>query len=134
VKAGVIGLIRFLPFDSELPGWGEALAAAGLFSAFYGVAVGITQPNPKAVLAYSSVSQMGLLAAVLGMGVAAGDSGVPHAAAFYATNHILVKGGLFLCWLRKRVQRAPHAFWARSLSGQSGSFVNGKPQACCFSR
>lgn len=96
VKAGVIGLIRFLPFDSPLPGWGEALAAAGLFSAFYGVAIGITQPNPKTVLAYSSVSQMGLLAAVLGMGVAAGDSGVPLAAAFYATNHTLAKGGLFL--------------------------------------
>ena len=96
VKAGVIGLIRFLPFDTALPNWGEALAAAGLFSAFYGVAVGITQPNPKTVLAYSSVSQMGLLATVLGMGVAVGDSSVPVAVAFYATNHILVKGGLFL--------------------------------------
>ncbi|MGA8963384.1 MAG: proton-conducting transporter membrane subunit [Pseudolabrys sp.] len=96
VKAGVIGLIRFLPFDTALPGWGEALAAAGLFSAFYGVAIGITQSNPKTVLAYSSVSQMGLLATVLGMGLAAGDPSVPIAATFYATNHILVKGGLFL--------------------------------------
>ena len=33
VKAGVIGLIRFLPFEAGLPGWGEALAAAGLLSA-----------------------------------------------------------------------------------------------------
>ena len=59
-----------------MPAWGEALAAAGMFSAFYGVAIGITQDNPKTVLAYSSVSQMGLLAAVLGMGWAAGDPGV----------------------------------------------------------
>ena len=29
VKAGVIGLIRFLPFDAALWGWGEALAALG---------------------------------------------------------------------------------------------------------
>ena len=57
VKAGVIGLIRFLPFESAHPGWGEALAVLGLFSAFYGVAIGITQQNPKTVLAYSSISQ-----------------------------------------------------------------------------
>lgn len=96
VKAGVIGLIRFLPLDAPQPGWGRALAAAGLFSAFYGVAVGITQRNPKAVLAYSSVSQMGLLAAVFGMGLAAGDAGAASAASFYAAHHVLVKGGLFL--------------------------------------
>lgn len=97
VKAGVIGLIRFLPFDTALPDWGAVLVTAGLFSAFYGVAIGVTQSNPKTVLAYSSVSQMGLLAAVLGMGLAAGDESVSHAAAFYALHHVLVKGGLFLC-------------------------------------
>jgi formate hydrogenlyase subunit 3/multisubunit Na+/H+ antiporter MnhD subunit len=42
VKAGVIGLIRFLPFEAVFPGWGEALVVFGLFSAFYGVAIGIT--------------------------------------------------------------------------------------------
>src|SRR5271168_5486351 len=96
VKAGVIGLIRFLPFGVPMPAWGEALATAGMFSAFYGVAVGITQDNPKTVLAYSSVSQMGLLAAVLGMGWAAGDAGAGLGASFSAAHHILVKGGLFL--------------------------------------
>ena len=75
VKAGVIGLIRFLPLDASMPGWGGALAAAGLLSAFYGVAIGITQSNPKAVLAYSSVSQMGVLATVFGMGLVSGNSG-----------------------------------------------------------
>ena len=95
VKAGVV-FIRFLPFENPGPGWGTALAAAGLFSAFYGVAVGITQSNPKTVLAYSSVSQMGLLAAVIGMGMAAGDPSVGTAAIFYAVNHTLAKGGLFL--------------------------------------
>jgi len=75
VKAGVIGFIRFLPLGVTMPEWGEALAASGMFSAFYGVLVGITQENPKTVLAYSSVSQMGLLAAVLGMGLVMGDNG-----------------------------------------------------------
>jgi formate hydrogenlyase subunit 3/multisubunit Na+/H+ antiporter MnhD subunit len=96
VKAGVIGLIRFLPLGIAMPTWGEALAAIGMFSAFYGVLVGITQQNPKTVLAYSSVSQMGLLAAALGMGLAAGDTSAALGASFSAAHHVLVKGGLFL--------------------------------------
>ncbi|HET6197303.1 MAG TPA: complex I subunit 5 family protein [Acetobacteraceae bacterium] len=96
VKAGVIGLIRFLPLDASMPGWGGALAAAGLLSAFYGVAIGITQSNPKAVLGYSSVSQMGVLATVFGMGLVSGNSGTALDAAFYAAHHTLVKGALFL--------------------------------------
>ena len=95
VKAGVI-FIRFVHFEAAPPGWGAALAAAGLFSAFYGVAIGITQSNPKTVLAYSSVSQMGMLAAVIGMGLAAEDATVATMAIFYAVHHTLVKGGLFL--------------------------------------
>ena len=96
VKVGVIGLIRFLPFDSAMPEWGDVLVIAGLFSAFYGVVIGITQANPKTVLAYSSVSQMGLLAAALGMGLSAGEEGAVLVAAFSASFHVLVKGGLFL--------------------------------------
>ena len=96
VKAGVIGFIRFLPLGVAMPQWGETLAAAGIFSAFYGVLVGITQENPKTVLAYSSVSQMGLLAAALGMGLATGDASAALGVSFSATYHILVKGGLFL--------------------------------------
>jgi len=96
VKAGVIGLIRFLPLGASMPQWGEALAAAGLLSAFYGVVVGITQRNPKTVLAYSSISQMGLLAVALGMGLASGDAGAGLGASFSAAHHVLVKGGLFL--------------------------------------
>ncbi len=96
VKAGVIGLIRFLPLDTAMSGAGETLVALGFFSAFYGVAVGITQANPKTVLAYSSISQMGVIAAVLGMGLAAGDPGVALDTAFYAATHVLAKGALFL--------------------------------------
>jgi multicomponent Na+:H+ antiporter subunit A len=96
VKAGVIGLIRFLPFEAAMPGPGEILAALGLLSTFYGVAIGITQTNPKTVLAYSSISQMGVIAAVLGMGLAAGDNGTALDAAFYAAHHVLAKGALFM--------------------------------------
>ncbi|HJZ34115.1 MAG TPA: complex I subunit 5 family protein [Hyphomicrobiaceae bacterium] len=96
VKAGVIGLIRFLPFAAPPPHWGQALAAAGLVSAFYGVGAGLFRANPKTVLAYSSVSQMGVLATVLGMGLMAANRHTAIIAAFYATHHVLVKGSLFL--------------------------------------
>jgi multicomponent Na+:H+ antiporter subunit A len=96
VKASILGMIRFLPLETALPYWGTALAAAGLFAAIYGVVIGVTQGNPKVVLAYSSVSQMGFIVAVIGMGMLAGDDRAALAAAFYAAHHVLVKGALFL--------------------------------------
>ena len=96
VKAGVIGLIRFLPLGSTFPGWGEALVWVGFISAFYGVAIGVTQRDPKTALAYSSISQMGVIAAALGMGLAGADQGVATNVVFYAANHVLVKAALFL--------------------------------------
>jgi formate hydrogenlyase subunit 3/multisubunit Na+/H+ antiporter MnhD subunit len=96
VKAGIIGLIRFLPAGEALPAAGHLLAVAGFVTAFYGVGIGLTQRHPKAVLAYSSVSQMGVVVAVLGLGLAAGDGKAGMAAAFYAAHHVLVKGALFL--------------------------------------
>jgi formate hydrogenlyase subunit 3/multisubunit Na+/H+ antiporter MnhD subunit len=96
VKAGIIGLIRFLPLGAAFPGWGEALVWLGFISAFYGVAIGVTQRDPKTLLAYSSISQMGVIAAALGMALASADQGAVTNVAFYAANHVLVKGALFL--------------------------------------
>ncbi len=96
VKAGVIGLLRFLPWEGGMADWGCLLVGIGFLGAFYGVIVGITQSNPKTILAYSSVSQMGFLAALLGMGLYAPTAGLVVMAAFYAAHHVLLKGGLFL--------------------------------------
>ncbi len=96
VKAGVIGLIRFLPLHAPASDWGAFLICIGLFTAFYGVLIGITQTKLKTVLAYSTVSQMGVVAALLGCGLAAGTNGISGLAAFYALHHILVKGALFI--------------------------------------
>ena len=96
VKAGVIGLIRFLPLSAAFPGWGDALVWLGFISAFYGAAIGVTQRDPKTMLAYSSVSQMGVIAAALGMALANADQGAATNVAFYAANHVLVKAALFL--------------------------------------
>ncbi|MCK8786247.1 complex I subunit 5 family protein [Roseomonas sp. NAR14] len=104
VKAGIIGLLRFLPLDTAAAGWGDswgtALLALGLLTAFYGVALGVTQRNPKTVLAYSTVSQMGVLTAVIGAGMAAEVPGTApetaYVAAYYGLHHLLAKGALFL--------------------------------------
>ena len=96
IKAGVIGLILFLPMDPGLAGWGSVLTVIGLLTAYYAVAVGITQTNPKTVLAYSSVSQMGGVVTILGMGMVTGTASATMAAAFLAAHHVLVKGALFL--------------------------------------
>jgi formate hydrogenlyase subunit 3/multisubunit Na+/H+ antiporter MnhD subunit len=96
VKAGVIGLIRFLPLDVPSPDWGTALIVLGLLTAFTGVIIGMTQQHAKTVLAYSTVSQMGVVAAVLGAGWTTGAPGTAALAAFYALHHLLVKGALFL--------------------------------------
>lgn len=96
VKAGVIGLIRFLPFEAGMPAWGAALVGLGIVTSYYGVVVGITQRRAKTVLAYSTVSQMGLLAVLLGVGLETADPDATNLAAYYAVHHTLVKGALFL--------------------------------------
>jgi formate hydrogenlyase subunit 3/multisubunit Na+/H+ antiporter MnhD subunit len=79
----------------SVPG-GVWLAALGFATAYWGVAMGLTQRNPKTILAYSSVSQMGVVAAIFGMGLTLGLAETPIHAAFYALHHMLAKGALFL--------------------------------------
>jgi formate hydrogenlyase subunit 3/multisubunit Na+/H+ antiporter MnhD subunit len=99
IKAGLLGWLRFLPLGSAaLPGWGNFCTAAGLGAAFYGVVVGLTQSDPKTVLAYSSISQMGLITVLLGLGLAAPSAWplILDAALIYGAHHALAKGALFL--------------------------------------
>ncbi len=96
VKAGVIGLIRFLPLFTALPDAGTILMVVGLLGAFFAVVLGVTKEHPKEILAYSSISQMGLIATMLGMGLADGDAGASVPTAFYAAHHVMAKGALFL--------------------------------------
>jgi formate hydrogenlyase subunit 3/multisubunit Na+/H+ antiporter MnhD subunit len=99
IKAGLLGWLRFLPLGTaELPGFGAVCLAAGLAAAFYAIAVGLGQRDPKTILAYSSVSQMGFMTAALGVALAApaAAAGVISAILFYALHHALAKGALFL--------------------------------------
>ena len=97
VNAGLLGWLRFLPGGA--PGVIEispVLVMAGLGAAFYGALVGVTQVDARSVLAYSSISQMGLMTAGVGA-VLAGTGGAPLAAVtLYALHHGLAKAALFL--------------------------------------
>lgn len=99
IKAGLVAWVRLLPLgETSMPGWGAGLAAAGLFTAYYGVLAGLGQREAKTVLAYSSVSQMGVMTIAVGLGLAfPGQWPVLFAALLlYMVHHSLVKGGLFL--------------------------------------
>lgn len=95
VKAGLLGALRLVP--------GEAFGAVppvallmgiGLATAFYGVAAGLGQGRLKTVLAYSTVSQMGLIACALALSL--GDRAVQALLALLILHHGLNKAALFL--------------------------------------
>lgn len=99
IKVALLGWLRFLPIgEIALPGWGLLFVFAGLVTAFVAVPIGMIQSDPKVLLAYSSVSKMGLMAITLGLLLIEPEL-VPVAAlgiALYAGHHALTKGGLFL--------------------------------------
>jgi formate hydrogenlyase subunit 3/multisubunit Na+/H+ antiporter MnhD subunit len=99
IKAGLLGWLRFLPLgEAALPGWGALLIGLGLAAAFFGVLIGVTQDDAKTALAYSSISQMGMINAAVGVGLTdpAGWPSTLAACLAYATHHGLAKGALFL--------------------------------------
>jgi formate hydrogenlyase subunit 3/multisubunit Na+/H+ antiporter MnhD subunit len=99
VKAGLLGWIRFLPFGSEpLPGLGTALIAAGVLGAFYGVVLGSLQREPKTVLAYSTVSQIGYMTVACGIALLSPAYAAIAVLALvhYAAHHAFAKAALFL--------------------------------------
>ena len=99
VKAGLLGWWRFLPLgEVALVEPGMALLVLGLGGAFLGAIAGVVQRNPKTLLAYSTISQMGIIAAGVGAGLMAPTlwPGLLAALLLYAVHHGLAKGALFL--------------------------------------
>jgi formate hydrogenlyase subunit 3/multisubunit Na+/H+ antiporter MnhD subunit len=99
VKAGLIGWLRFVP---PLPGdaraVGEVLLLLGLVTAFGGVALGLAQRRLKTVLAYSTISQMGLILTGFSLAflVPDGRDAVIPVLGLLALHHGLNKASLFV--------------------------------------
>jgi hydrogenase-4 component B len=98
IKAGLLGWIRVLPAETSLPLLAGGFLVLGVFGAFYGVVCGVAQDDPKTVLAYSSVSQMGYMAMGTGLLLHEPELAPLALAAIgtYALHHGLAKGALFL--------------------------------------
>ncbi|MAD80217.1 MAG: NADH-ubiquinone oxidoreductase [Planctomycetaceae bacterium] len=99
IKAGLLGWMRFLPLgEAVMPNWGALCIVVGFMAAFYGVIVGLTHINAKTVLAYSSVSQMGLVVVAVGSAFTGPTAWptVSAALAVFALHHAISKGALFL--------------------------------------
>jgi multicomponent Na+:H+ antiporter subunit D len=88
-----IGRLAFQVFPTgRLPILG-ALMVFGVVSALLGAFLALAQDDLKRLLAYDTISQMGVLAIGLATGVPAGVAG----AVYHLTNHALFKSLLFLC-------------------------------------
>ncbi|WP_421861752.1 proton-conducting transporter membrane subunit [Motiliproteus sp.] len=99
IKTALLGWIAFMPLGAEaLPGWGWLFIGLGSVGAVCAIAIGLLQSEPKVMLAYSSISKMNLMIAVLG--VALVEPRVAKtlilAIVAYAFFHGLNKGALFI--------------------------------------
>ncbi|NMT62069.1 NADH-ubiquinone oxidoreductase [Marinobacter orientalis] len=99
IKAGLLGWLVTLPFgEAALPGWGALMIVAGAVGAIGAAVLGVRQQQPKTVLAYSSISQMGLIVLMVGAAMADSERApvLFSIIALYALHHGLAKGSLFL--------------------------------------
>jgi formate hydrogenlyase subunit 3/multisubunit Na+/H+ antiporter MnhD subunit len=99
IKAGLLGWLRFLPLgDVPMEVWGTLVVVVGLGAAFAAAVAGVLQKDPKTVLAYSSISQMGIIGSCVGVVLLAPQTRetMTPAISFYALHHGLAKAALFL--------------------------------------
>jgi len=98
VKAGLLGWLKLAPPQGpEALTGASVLVAIGLVTAFAGVLLGLTQAKLKTVLAYSTISQMGLvLVGFAAFSMQPADDRWLAALGLLALHHGLTKGSLFL--------------------------------------
>src|SRR5690606_22270858 len=92
VKAGIFLLMRLWPALSGTPEWTWLIAGAGVCTLLIGSFVAIFQHDLKGLLAYSTISHLGLITTLLGIGTPLGMV----AAIFHTLNHAIFKASLFM--------------------------------------
>ncbi|WBH15061.1 monovalent cation/H+ antiporter subunit A [Sphingomonas radiodurans] len=92
VKAGVFLLARLWPVFAGSEEWFYLVTATGLVTMIFGAGVALFRDDLKAILAYSTISQLGLMVMLLGFGTAAAAA----AAVFHILNHAAFKAALFM--------------------------------------
>ncbi|MDN7243614.1 Na+/H+ antiporter subunit A [Planococcus sp. N028] len=105
VKAGLYLVARFTPIFAVSGTWMWLVTGVGLFTMVWGSIFALKQKDLKAILAFSTVSQLGLIMSLLGASAAGyhieDASGTifkyaAFAAIFHLINHATFKGSLFM--------------------------------------
>ncbi len=92
VKAGVFLLARLFPALSGTPEWSALVGGTGLATLLLGAFVALFQHDLKGLLAYSTISHLGLITLLFGIGTPlAAVAGV-----FHIINHATFKASLFM--------------------------------------
>ena len=92
VKAGIFLLFRFSPAFHDVVVWNVLLTTVGLITVAVGGWLALTQEDVKKLMAFSTVSQLGLIVAAVGVGTPlALTAGLLHVVA-----HAMFKSGLFM--------------------------------------
>ncbi len=92
VKAGLYLMARMSPLFVSDPIWSAASIGIGTLTLVWGGALACKQTDLKALLAYSTVSQLGLMVLLIGVGTRL----AMLAAVLHLVNHAVFKGALFL--------------------------------------
>ena len=92
VKAGIFLLARLWPVLSGTPEWFYLVTGIGLVTMVLGAWIALFRDDLKSLLAYSTVSQLGLITMLLGFGTPA----AALAAMFHIVNHATFKAALFM--------------------------------------
>ena len=92
VKAGIYLILRYSPLFGEVAIWNVLLIVCGLFTAAFGAMTAVTRDDLKELLAYSTMSQLGLLVATVGIGTDAALT----AAIVHTIAHACFKAALFM--------------------------------------
>ena len=92
VKAGVFLLVRFWPVLAGTEAWFWLVGGAGLVTLVLGAYAAMFQQDLKGLLAYSTISHLGLITMLVGLGSALGVV----AAIFHIVNHATFKASLFM--------------------------------------
>jgi len=109
VKAGIMLLSKFNPLFTDTA-FADTALWVGLLTMLFGGVLALRQADLKALLAYSTVSQLGLLTALLG-------AGETFAAVVHLINHAVFKAALFMV-----VGIIDHQTGSRDLRRLSGLF------------
>ncbi|SCS55085.1 Na+/H+ antiporter subunit A [Staphylococcus caeli] len=105
VKAGLYLVARMTPIYAVSQGWIWTVTAVGLITLFWASLNATKQQDLKGILAFSTVSQLGMIMSMLGIGAVSyhfeGSESQIYIAAFTAAvfhliNHATFKGALFM--------------------------------------